>query len=261
VAELPKTDDEWVFQYDVSRDDFDLEERIASLRKRNGAFRAHFGDRAVMYDLYYTTLFMWPIETFGWEPFLMAAASQPDRFDAALWEPWSHVSRKHFQALAATDEEVIFCHDDIAIGSGPVFGLDFYERHVFSRYEWIMEPVVQAGKKLVFVSDGDLGLFLERLLDFPIAGIMFENPITSFERVLETWGEAGRGFIGGVSTKLLTFGTPDEVAAHTREVIEMGSRYPGFIISSCGQLPGNIPLENMLAYFRTRNKMGIPAQV
>jgi uroporphyrinogen-III decarboxylase len=78
---------------------------------------------------------------------------------------------------------------------------------------------------------------------------------------MKTWGKAGRGFIGGISTRVLTFGTPDEVRAHTREVIEKGSRYPGFIISSCGQLPGNIPMENMLAYFETRNEMGITAQL
>ncbi|MCZ7542964.1 MAG: hypothetical protein M5R40_05230 [Anaerolineae bacterium] len=89
------------------------------------------------------------------------------------------------------DEEVIFCHDDIAMTPGPVFHPGFYEKYIFSRYEWIMEPAVRAGKKIVFVSDGNIDAFLERLLDFPIAGIMFENPATPFARVLETWGRPG----------------------------------------------------------------------
>lgn len=258
---IAKGDDDWVFRYDVSAHDFDLSARIAALRRENAAFRAHFGDLAVMYDLYYTTLFMWPVETFGWEPFMLAAASDPERFDAVLWEPWAHISRKHFEALAAMDEEVVFCHDDIAMTPGPVFHPGFYEKYIFSRYEWIMEPAVKVGKKIVFVSDGNIDVFLERLLEFPIAGIMVENPATPFARVLETWGKAGRGFIGGISTRVLTHGTPEDVRAHTREVTEQGREYPGFIISACGQLPGSIPMANILAYFETRDAMGIPAEL
>jgi hypothetical protein len=186
APQVPKTGDEWVLEYDVSIHDFELDTQIAFLRKENDAFRRHYGDLAVMYHLYYTTLFMWPVETFGWEPFLLAAAADPARFDELLWEPWSRISRKHFEALAAMEEEVVFCHDDIAMTSGPVFRLDFYEDYVFPRYEWIMQPVFEAGKKLVFVSDGNIGLFLERLLDLPIAGIMFENPATSFDMVMKT---------------------------------------------------------------------------
>ena len=80
----------------------------------------------------------------------------------------------------------------------------FYDRWIFPRYERILEPAVRAGRKIVFVSDGNIDVFLERLLELPIAGIMFENPATPYERVLATWGEAGRGFIGGIDTALLT---------------------------------------------------------
>ena len=248
--------DDLAFQYDPGQDDFDLPSAIRDLRAKNCAFRAHFGDLAVMYELYYTTLFMWPVMTFDWIPFMLAAASDPQRFDEQLWQPWALISRKHFEALAAMDEEVVFCHDDLAMGQGPVFSPAFLERYIISRYEWIMEPVIQAGKKLIFVVDGCLDVLLERLLEFPITGIMYENPATSFERVLQTWGRAGRGFIGGISTAILTNGTPEEVSQHTRQVIERGREYPGFIISSCGGLPGTIPMENMLAYIHTRSELG-----
>jgi hypothetical protein len=39
------------------------------------------------------------------------------------------------------------------------------------------------------------------------------------------------------------------------------SRYPGFVLCSCGGLYGNVPRENLLAYFETRDRMGIPAEV
>jgi hypothetical protein len=253
--------EEQVFGYDTRQDDFDLAQAVGAQREQNDAFRAHFGELAVMYDLYYTTLFMWPVVTFDWQPFLLAAASDPARFEEQLWRPWAAISRKHFEVLAAMDEEVVFCHDDLAMTDGPVFSPAFLEKYIFSRYEWIMEPVTRVGKKLIFVSDGNLDALLPRLLEFPIAGIMVESPATPFNRVLETWGAAGRGFIGGISTALLTQGTPEEVRAHTRAVIERGRQYPGFIISSCGGLPGSIPLENMLAYIQTRSALGCGAEL
>lgn len=253
--------EEVAFNYRPDQDDFDLPAGIANLRATNAAFRAHFGDLAVMYDLYYTTLFMWPVVTFEWIPFMLAAASDPQRFDEQLWQPWAAISRKHFEVLAASDEEVVFCHDDLAMSDGPVFSPAFLEKYIFSRYAWIMEPVFKAGKKLIFVSDGNIDVLLERLLQLPIAGIMVENPATPFDRVLQTWGKAGRGFIGGISTAILTNGTPEEVSRHTRAVITRGREYPGFIISSCGGLPGTIPLENMLAYLRTRSELGCPADL
>lgn len=253
---IDKSADDWPFRYDTAVDDFDLPTQIANWRKNNADFRAKFGDKAVMYFLYYTTLFMWPVVSFDWAPFMITAGTEPEKFDKLLWDPWARISRKNFECLAAMDEEVVFCHDDLTMTPGPVFPPDFYERYIFPRYEWIMEPVAKAGKKLVFVCDGNMSVFLERLLKFPISAIMFENPATPYDRVLETWGAAGRGFVGGISTALLTFGTPDEVRKHTREVIEKGRRYPGFIISSCGGLHGNIPQENIMAYFRTRQERG-----
>jgi len=261
MPDIDKTDDEWVYRHDPATDDFDLDRRIADLRRRNGAFREHFGDLAVNYHLYYTTLFMWPICHFDWVPFLTAAALDPDRFDRHFWEPWSHISRKHVESLCAMDEEVVFTHDDLAMTTGPVFPMSFYEKHIFSRYPYIWEPVVTHGKKLIFVIDGGIDQFLERFLDFPIAAVMYENPATSFDRVCDIWGKAGRGFIGGISTVILTGGTPDEVRRHTCEVIEQGSQYPGFIISSPGGLPGNIPMENVLAYFTARKDMGLPVDL
>jgi len=278
--DIDKSDPDWLYSYRVCREAFlpDKQfsccaeaQRQASFRRAGGlqgegqlgpaaqlqeisdSFVRAFQDEAVMYHLYYTTLFMWPVVEFGWEAFLLAAASDPDRFDDVFWQPWSQISREYFEVAAQLPDEVIFCHDDLVMSTGPVFPPEFYEKYIFSRYEYILEPVIQAGKKIVFVCDGNLDMFLERLLQFPFAGLMYENPATSFDRVLATWGQAGRGFIGGISTAILTNGSPEEVRKHTQEVIKKGQAYPGFIISSCGGLHGNIPLENIRAYFKTRS--------
>ncbi len=285
---MDKSEMDWILKYDPSRDGF-LDEKdrgkipefemqasfrpecglqgeghlgtIRQLKQLDRDFILEFGNNAVMYHLYYTTLFMFPVVKFGWESFLLGAISFPHEFDEKLWRPWSEISRKYSEVAATLDTEVVFFHDDLVSGTGPYFDMPFYEKYIFSRYDYILEPCVKAGKKIVYVCDGNMDVFLERLLHFPIDGLMFENPATPFTRVLETWGNAGRGFIGGISTALLTNGTTEQVREHTIEVIEAGRKYPGFIISSCGGLHGNIPLENMIAYFTARKKMGIYADI
>jgi hypothetical protein len=288
LPEIDKAEPLWVFNYDAIADGFLTEQRLksypqeelqASYRKAGGlqghgqigseqqlreidtCFAKQFGNKAVMYHLYYTTLFMWPVVTFGWEAFMIAAALEPDRFDEVLWQPWSQVSRKYFEVAATLSTPVLFCHDDLTTGTGPVFSPDFYEKYIFPKYEYILEPAVKANKKIVFVCDGNMEVFLERLLDMPFAAIQPETPATPLESILNTWGKAGRGFIGGIQTNILTNGTVDEVKAHTKSVIEKAREYPGFIISSCGGLHGNIPLKNIIAYFQTRNELGITAEL
>jgi uroporphyrinogen-III decarboxylase len=46
------------------------------------------------------------------------------------------------------------------------------------------------------------------------------------------------------------------VRQHTRQVITRGRQYPGFILSASGGLPATIPMDNMLAYIRTRHELG-----
>lgn len=285
---IEKSGLDWVFEYEVPESVFLSEKEAAaksdwflqsSFRATGGLpaegvlgsresfmricaeFERRFGKKAVNYQLYYTTLFMWPVTTFGWEAFMMAASMEPDRFDRELWQPWAKLSREYFEAAAESALDVVFCHDDLTMKTGPVFAPDFYEKYIFPKYEEIFAPVVEAGKKIVYVCDGNLDVFLERLLDFPIDGLMFESPATDFERVCETWGAAGRGVIGGLNTEVLTNGTADQVREHTAEVIEIGRKHPGFMISSPGGIHGNIPLENAIAYFQTRNEMGIPAEL
>jgi uroporphyrinogen decarboxylase len=56
-------------------------------------------------------------------------------------------------------------------------------------------------------------------------------------------------FYGGVSVqRLLPFGTPQEVAGETRRLMDDLGPGGGFIIAPSHEMPGDIPLENMLAF-------------
>lgn len=56
-------------------------------------------------------------------------------------------------------------------------------------------------------------------------------------------------FYGGVSVqKLLPFGTPDVIKSHVNNLIEKIGTNGGFIIAPSHDIPGDVPLENFLAF-------------
>ena len=152
---LDKSDMDWILNHDASRDGF-LEEinvgkipeyemqasfrpacglqgeglvgTINQLRQLDRDFQMDFGDKAVMYHNYYTTLFMFPVVKFGWESFLMGALTFPEVFDEKLWKPWTEISRKYAEVAATLETEVVFFHDDLVSGTGPCFDMPYYEK-------------------------------------------------------------------------------------------------------------------------------------
>ncbi len=218
--------------------------------------QAFLGEVGLYYPMLYTTLFMWPVEVLGWEIFLLAAALEPSRFHDHFLVPCTEKSRRLVAELARCDSPFVFVHDDLASASGPVFRPSWYDDFIFPHYPEIFAPAKQAGKKIILVADGNLTRFLPKLICSGVDGIMFESPATPLEAVIEHFGNPGQYFIGGISTTLLTFGSPDEVRRSVFRVAKQAGDLPGFAIASGGGLHGSIPIENLEAYFDARAEIG-----
>lgn len=212
------------------------------------------GDVGLYYPLLYTTLFMWGVQILGWEMFMLAGALEPDRLYEHFLAPCAQKSRKIVEGLASTDSPLVFVHDDLASGSGPVFAPDWYEEYIFPLYPGILEPARARGKRIVLVCDGNMSHFLPRLIELGFDGIQFENPATPLDSIIENFGD--RLMIGGIETSVLTSGTTDAITTMVLHLGEIAQEYTGLAISSCGGLHGNIPLENLETYFDARAEIG-----
>ncbi len=255
-VEYPFRDEEEVLNYNPSELMPEPVEELAERdEKQYQKMLGKLKGRAEPYGFYYTTLFMWPVMVFGWELFLTSAVSQEERFDKLL-DRFFQLSIKRTQALARTSMNVVILHDDITFKDGPVLAPEWYERHIFPRYPDIFKPLLEAGKKVIFCSDGKLDVFLERLIELGIDGFMPETPATNLDKLLEIGKD--KVIIGGIDTGILTRGSPNEVLTHTQEVLQKTLDLPGFFISSPGGLYGNIPLENLRSYFQARSEFGGP---
>jgi len=216
------------------------------------------GERGVYYYMLYTTFFMWGVEYLGWEVFMTAAMLDPEGFNEKFLEPAFRASLAHIEELSLAESPFVFLHDDLADARGPVFPPSWYDTYILPRYAELFVPVRNAGKKIIFVADGNMSHFLHPLRELGVDGVMFENPATDFGSIIEVFGD--RMVMGGMDTKVLTFAAPDEIRKALSELAAMVRGIPGFAISSPGGLHGNIPLENLEAYFDARSDEGFTPQ-
>jgi Uroporphyrinogen decarboxylase (URO-D) len=209
--------------------------------------QATMGDAALVSGLYYTTLFQFPIMTFGWELFLTAAAAEPDRFQRVL-EGFAEVSKYNLTAWSHAGADVIFLHDDVAMERGLVFHPKWYRKRLFPLYEVLLEPLKSHGNTCIaFVSDGDYTPLLDDLVALGFDGFII-NANMDLAEIARRIGK-DHFLIGNISTSILTFGTRDDVYREVKRCINEGQACSGHIIKATADLPHNIPLDNIRTYF------------
>lgn len=227
--------------------------RADDIRARQSAI----GEIGLYYPMLYTMLFMWGVEVLGWEVFMMAAALRPDQFHEHFILPCVAKSKVIVKEIAdASDSPFIFVHDDLASASGPMFRPGWYDEYIFPHYPEIWSEAKRMGKKIILVADGDMSVFLSKLVEVGVDGIMFETPTTPLEAVIEHFGEAGRFFIGGIDTAQLTFGSPEDVRTMVLDLYARARGCPGFAVASGGGIHNGVPLSNLEAYFDARAEIG-----
>jgi uroporphyrinogen decarboxylase len=212
------------------------------------------GDSAIVTGVYYTTLFQFGIMVFDWELFLTTAAAEPERFQPVL-EGFAKVSRRNLEAWVAEDVDLILIHDDIAMERGLVFRPDWYRQHLFPLYEYLLEPVMaRPNVKAAFVSDGYYTPALDDLVSLGFDGFMI-NECMDLAGIAQRYGE--RLFLmGNVDTSVLTFGTTEDVWGEVRRCLDEARPAGGHFIRAIGDLPHNIPLDNIRAYFDAAAELG-----
>ena len=225
-------------------------------RSRIGApriVRGQVGDAALISGLYYTTLFQYCIMSFGWENFLTAAALNPADFRIIL-DQFAEISIENVTEWVRDDCPVFFFHDDLAISRGLVFSPEWYRREIFPRYERILEPAQAAGKIIIFVSDGKYIELIPDLVALGIHGLMVDSS-NDLSRILFDYGDRC-SVIGNIDTRIITSGTYQDIENEVKRCVDLGKRYPGYFFKASGDLPHNIPIENIESYFKLKRDFG-----
>jgi hypothetical protein len=209
--------------------------------------QGELGAAALISGIHYVTLFQACIMTFGWQLFLTAAGAEPERFQAVL-SGFAEVSTRFLAAYAGYKPPLVLIHDDIAMQHGLVFHPDWYRRRLFPLYEQILAPLrSDTAIRVCFVSDGDYSILLPDLVALGFHGFLV-NPNMDLNAIARAYGQ-DHFLVGNVDTAVLTFGTQDDVRREVQRCIADAQPCAAHFIKAMGDLPHNIPLANMQAYF------------
>jgi len=195
---------------------------------------------------YYKTFVSGAIQTFGWE-MLLLAASDRRKFDKVL-EGFFRLSLHHYEAWARTSVEAFICHDDMVWAEGPFMHPDFYRSSVFPRYRKLWDVLHEAGKIVLFCSDGTWTQFVDDVAEAGADGFIFE-PTTSLDYIVERYGRTHVIVGSKVDCRTLTFGSRDEIRSQIDATVSLAGGCPGFMFAVGNHIPSNVPVENALFYF------------
>ena len=113
-------------------------------------------------------------------------------------------------------------------------------------YRKLYAPLIESGKKVIFVSDGNYTEFIDDIAATGISGFFFE-PLTDLEYITEHYGQT-HIIIGNADTRILLMGTREDIRREVERCIELGRSCPGYFMSVTNMIPANTPVENALYY-------------
>ena len=193
----------------------------------------------------YITLVSGLLEIFGWDMLLMALGIDAEE-TGHLANRYSEWIQQYFNALADCDARVVKIHDDIVWTSGPFVSPEWYRKYVFPNYKKLFAPLREAGKKIIYTSDGTYTQFVDDIAECGVNGFVLE-PTTDMEYIAEKYGKT-HCFIGNADTRILLNGSKDDIFREVKRCVDIGKKCPGFFMAVGNHIPANTPVENALYY-------------
>lgn len=239
---------EEVWEFDAV-EEYDLPEfgDLVAFYEQSHGERQSANPECVVPGGYNRTLVSGAIHAFGWD-MLLRAAAQPEKFDRVL-ETFYRRSLFHYRAWAETDIEVFVCHDDMVWSAGAFMNPEIYRRSIFPRYRKLWEPLREAGKRVLFCSDGDFTEFLDEVAEAGADGFIFE-PRVELDTVVEKFGMTHVIVGSKVDCRTMTFGTKEEIKHQIDQTLPLAFACPGFIVAVGNHIPSNVPAENVEFYIK-----------
>jgi uroporphyrinogen decarboxylase len=142
--------------------------------------------------------------------------------------------------------------DDWGQQNGLLFGPRLWRRFIKSRIAKLYRVTKTAGKAVFIHSCGKVQELFPELIELGLDVFNPFQPDVMDPYAIKRQYGSQLCFYGGVSVqKLLPFGTPEQIREEVRHLIAEVGRGGGFIIGPSHDMPGDIPLENLIALIDT----------
>lgn len=225
-----------------------LEERVQQIHKDGSVACAWIG--RLFED-------SWPIR--GYENMLADMIAEPEIAEYFLDIEFNwNIEFATKAAQAGVD--LLYFGDDVGNQNGMTFSADLWRKMLKPRWDKIYSAAKKINPNIViwYHSCGDVTDIIGDLID---VGVDILNPIQpecmDIYTIQKKYGDK-LSFDGGLGTqKLMPFGTPEEVAAEVKNLVEVFGKNGGFILSPAHILEPEVPIENIDAFIKTAQKVTV----
>lgn len=157
--------------------------------------------------------------------------------------------------------DVVEMAEDLGTNNGPMFNPEVYTKYIKPRHKKSIEMFkkLAPNAKVMLHCDGAIRRFIPDLID---AGFEILNPIEAHLPGMDPAGlkrDFGQDLVfqGGVDIKnVLNNGTVDDVRREIRLRIEQMGEGGGYVLAPAHNFGNDIPLENMLEFFKAGRELG-----
>jgi uroporphyrinogen decarboxylase len=158
--------------------------------------------------------------------------------------------------LVKYDIDGILFGDDWGQQRGLLFGPKLWRRFIKPRIAQMYAATHRAGKAVLIHSCGKVQELFPELIDLGLDVFNpFQPDVMDPYQMKQLYGDR-LAFYGGVSVQqLLPHGTPQAVRDEVRRLIDQVGRDGGFIIGPSHDMPGDVPVENMVAFIEAVREM------
>ncbi len=193
---------------------------------------------------------------FGYENFFLIVGGYPERAQK-LMEVGGARGHCRSRLVGRAVEESLFpkaclLGEDICTQRGPMVSPRFLKRHYIPQLAHGLEPLLEAGCKPVWHSDGDVRPLMDMLLDAGVQGFQGFQPEVgmSLELVARKRTSAGEPLLIfgplAVTTELPRM-RPEQVRRRVREAEDICRGRASLVLFTSNTINPDVPLENIIA--------------
>lgn len=201
--------------------------------------------------------FMWYC-SFGYENYFLAMMLHPDHI-SRLFEYSGERGYLQNQAVVKATKEnglppFVFIGEDICDNRGPMVSLKLLDEIYFPYLRRALEPLNEAGIKMIWHCDGNVNPVIDTLINLGIDGFQGfqEEAGVSLEKLAGKKTKKGRKPIlwGSISvTTTLPFGTVEDVKKDIERCIDVAAPGGGFFLAPSSAIEPEVPKENIYTLY------------
>jgi len=184
----------------------------------------------------------------GLETLAIKSIEDPELVDDVLEKLTGLLAVLLEKAAAHPAVGAIFYGDDLAFNSGPMISPRWLREHVFPRQKRLAEIAHRHGKPFLFHCCGRSESFMEDLIE--TVGIdayhSFQDNVIPVEEYYRRYHDR-IGILGGLDVGLLATGTPDQVRARCRQILDVCGLGGGYCMGSGNSVTNYCSVQNYYA--------------